>query len=196
MQNPDLFLSLAEIAGVFVGFGALIAVRNSATLDVAEVNGIRWVVTTGIWAVIVALAPIVVSEYGIVAHELWLACSVLALALLAIMIVVYSRTPENRAEVAGARSATPVATIALVMGTTFWLEFVLLVVALVLVVFGAFPDREQAIYLSAVALGLLMSALGLFVAVFWPTSRRSAQAADRDVPYATRDPASQGGDAK
>ena len=30
MQDVELFLSLAEIAGVFVGFGALISVRSGA----------------------------------------------------------------------------------------------------------------------------------------------------------------------
>ena len=32
MQDTELFLSLAEIAGVFVGFGALIAVRSGAAM--------------------------------------------------------------------------------------------------------------------------------------------------------------------
>ena len=65
MQGADLCLSLAEIAGVFVGFGALIAVRSAATMGASEINGIRWVVTTAIWVVIVALAPIIVSSYGL-----------------------------------------------------------------------------------------------------------------------------------
>ena len=43
MQDVDLFLSLAEIAGVFVGFGALIAVRSGITSDVYEVTGISMV---------------------------------------------------------------------------------------------------------------------------------------------------------
>jgi hypothetical protein len=62
MQGTDLFLSLAEIAGVFVGFGALIAVRSAATMDASEINGIRWVVTPHL---VIALAPIVVSSYGL-----------------------------------------------------------------------------------------------------------------------------------
>ena len=33
MQDTELFLSLAEIAGVFVGFGALIAVRSGGPTE-------------------------------------------------------------------------------------------------------------------------------------------------------------------
>jgi hypothetical protein len=38
MQDTELFLSLAEIAGVFVGFGALISVRSGAVMGVSEIN--------------------------------------------------------------------------------------------------------------------------------------------------------------
>jgi hypothetical protein len=43
----------------------------------------------------------------------------------------------------------------------------LLVIALALVVLGPFPGQEQALYLTAVAVGLYMGAIALFVAVFW-----------------------------
>ena len=177
MQGTDLFLSLAEIAGVFVGFGALIAVRSAATMDASEINGIRWVVTTAIWVVIVALAPTIFSSYGLTGHELWLACSLLALALLLVMIIVFMRTPENLAVLADNLATVPPALTAMVMGPTFWLPMVLLVLVLALVVLGPFPSQEQALYLTAVGLGLFMSAIGLFVAVFW--RRRLSTAADR-----------------
>ncbi len=167
MQDTELFLSLAEIAGVFVGFGALISVRRGGAMEVSDINTIRWVMTIAIWVVIVALAPIIISNYDIADHVLWLACSLLALALLVVMLVVYARTPENRAETAGTLATTPRAEIALVMGPTFVLPLVLLVLALALVVLAPFPNQEQALYLTAVALGLLMGALGLFVGVFW-----------------------------
>jgi hypothetical protein len=166
MQDTELFLSLAEIAGVFVGFGALIGVRSGATMDTNEVNNIRWVVTTAIWVVIVALAPVIVSGYGITGHELWLACSLLALALLAVMIVVYGRTPENRAQVTDVLATKSRARIALEAGLLFWLPTALLVVALALVVLGRLPDQEQALYLTAVGLGLYSGAVALLFIAF------------------------------
>jgi hypothetical protein len=44
MQDTSLFLSLAEIAGVFVGFGALIAVRSGGPSEPHEVTPMRAVV--------------------------------------------------------------------------------------------------------------------------------------------------------
>ena len=173
MSDRELFLSLAEIAGVFVGFGALIAVRSGGAMQTGEINDIRWVVTTAIWVVIAALAPIVVSSYGPTGHELWLGCSLLALVALVIMTMVFSLTPENRTELAENLAETPRAVIVAVMVPTFWLPFVLTILALVVVMLGLLPDLDQALYLTAVALGLLMSALMLFVGVFWlrrPTS--------------------------
>jgi hypothetical protein len=167
MQGAELFLSLAEIAGVFVGFGALIAVRSGSTMQAGEINDVRWVVTTAIWVVIAALAPIVVSSFGPTGHDLWLGCSLLALAFLVVMTAVFALTPENRAELADHLANTPRALIVAVMVPTFWAPFVLVIAALVVVALGLFPDQERALYLMAVALGLLMSALMLFVGVFW-----------------------------
>jgi hypothetical protein len=167
MQGTELFLSLAEIAGVFVGFGALIAVRSGGAMQAGEITDVRWVVTTAIWVVIAGLAPIVVSTYGLVGHGLWLGCSLLALAFLIVMTAVFSLTPENRSELADNLATTPRALIVAVMVPTFWVPFVLIIIALVAVVLGLFPDQEHALYLTAVALGLLMSALMLFVGVFW-----------------------------
>jgi hypothetical protein len=167
MADTELLIPLAEIAGVFVGFGALIAVRSGGTMQLSEINGIRWVMTSGIWVVIVALAPTIIGSYGLVGHELWLASSLLALALLVVMLVVFARSPENEAELASNLATVPRAEIALVMAPTFWLPLAGLLLALALVMLGLFPDREAALYLTAAGLGLAMSALGLFVAVFW-----------------------------
>ncbi len=186
MMDADLFIHSAEIAGVFVGFGALIAVRSGATMAVSEFNDIRWVVTAGIWVVIVALAPIFIAGYGLDGHELWLVSSLLALALLAVVIVVFGRTPENRAEreaaLAASRRTVDRATVVLGAAAVFWLPLAVLVLALVLVVIGAFPDQEQALYLTAVGLGLLMAATALFWVVLQPSP---STASDRLDPPAS-----------
>ena len=167
MQDADLLVQLAAIAGVFVGFGALIAIRSGATMTTSEINAIRWVMTAGIWVVVVALAPAFIASYGLGGRELWLVSSLLALGLLAIVLVVFARTPENRVEVQARLGTIPRRVIVLVMGSSFWLPLAGLVLALVLVILGLFPAQQEALYLSAVGLGLLMCALGLFVGVFW-----------------------------
>ncbi len=196
MPGFDLFLALAEIAGVFVGFGALIAARGGDRVAVSGINDIRWVVTTGIWVVIVGLLPIIVSGYGLTGHALWLSCSLVALTLLVVMMVMYGTTPENRAEVAETQATMRWTVIALWAAPTFWLPAVALVIALVLVALGVFPDQERSLYLTAVALGLLMGALGLFVAVFWRPSgsvARTGLAAPGDAdPGVSHDPGADG----
>jgi hypothetical protein len=167
MQDAELFIHSAEIAGVFVGFGALIVIRSGATMATSEINAIRWVMTAGIWVVVVALAPAFIASYGLGGRELWLVSGLLALGLLAIVLVVFARTPENRAELQANVGRIPWSVMVVVMGSTFWLPLAGLVLALALVILGPFPDQQEALYLSAVGLGLLMSALGLFVGVFW-----------------------------
>ena len=85
----------------------------------------------------------------------------------AIVMIVNARTPENRSELAANLATTPRRVIALVAyGTTILLPVAALVIALAFVVLGPFPDQEQALYLTAVGLGLFMGAMGLFVMVF------------------------------
>ena len=156
MQDTDLFLSLAEIAGVFVGFGALISVRSGGPNAAHEITYIRAVVTTAIWVVIAALAPVIVSRYGIAGHGLWLACGLLALALLLVIWIVNERTTESRELGAAYSRAQTVGTVASFLGL-----MIPTLAALILVVLGLFPDQEPALYLTAVALGLFMAALTL-----------------------------------
>jgi hypothetical protein len=94
MQDTELFLSLAEIAGVFVGFGALIAVRSGGPTEAGEVTGIRWVMSNAIWVVVAALVPIFIGSYGLSGHELWLVGSLLALILFAVIIAEHGGTRE------------------------------------------------------------------------------------------------------
>ena len=161
MQDTDLFLSLAEIAGVFVGFGALISVRGGGPSDAHEVAYIRSVVLAALWVVVAALAPVILSRFDLAGHGLWLACSLLALVLLLVIWIVNYRTAEMQEEIAGTSRAQLVG-----QGFATALIMVLLIGALILVVLGVFPDQEAALYLAAVALGLFMGALTLLFLVF------------------------------
>jgi hypothetical protein len=168
MQDADLLVQLAGIAGVFVGFGALISVRSGGPSEVDEVSSIRWVVSLGIWVVIAALTPVIVSRYDLAGHELWLACSLLAFVLFAVMFAANGRAPENRAGLAAALSGTRRAKAMQVVQAVpvVWLPTASIVLALALVVLGLLPDQEPALYLTAVAVGLFAAALALLVLVF------------------------------
>jgi hypothetical protein len=174
-------VQLAGIAGVFVGFGALISARSGGPSEVDEVSTIRWVMSLGIWVVIAALTPVIVNRYDIAGHELWLVCSLLALVLFAVMLAVNGRAPETRAGRAAALAATPRARAMMVVQAVplVWLPMVSIVLALALVALGLFADQEPALYLTAVAVGLFGAALSLLGLVFsqpypaaGPTRRR------------------------
>ena len=140
MQDVELFLSLAEIAGVFVGFGALISVRSGGPSDAHEVTYIRSAVTAAIWVVIAALAPVIISRYDIAGHELWLACSLLALVLLLGQWIVNERTTESRELGAAYSRAQTIGTVASYLGL-----MIPTIAALILVVFGPSSSRARSL---------------------------------------------------
>jgi Na+-driven multidrug efflux pump len=161
MQEAGLFVTLAEIAGVFVGFGALIAVRSGAASDAREVSYIRWVLSIGVWVIVVALAPVTIGAYDIGERGVWLVCSLVALAGAVGVWATNYRTPEWQREVA------PMSRADIVRGTAINMLLVVpMLAALILVVLGPFPDQEPALYLTAVVLGLFLAALTLLWLVF------------------------------
>lgn len=163
MPDTELFLSLAEIAGVFVGFGALIALRSGSPSDTIDVMVIGMVVWIAIAVVIIALAPVAVSGFGITGHALWIACSVIALLVFyAGDEVVVRASRERRAFMAAAPMRRRWKG-ELSAGVVTWLPAT---VALVLVILGVLPEHEGALYFLAAALFLLLAALILLMAVF------------------------------
>ena len=94
MQDADLFMELAGIAGVFVGFGALIAVRSGGDSDPFEIAWMRGVVSIGLVAVLAALAPVVMSRYGLSEHEVWALSSILFLVGFVGVFFINNLSPE------------------------------------------------------------------------------------------------------
>ncbi|MGD8682936.1 MAG: hypothetical protein PVG27_03235 [Chloroflexota bacterium] len=161
MQEVGLFVTLAEIAGVFVGFGALIAVRSGGASDAKEVSYIRWVLSIGVWVVVVALAPVTLGAYDIGERDVWFVCSLVALAGAVGVWLGNYWTPEWQREVSAVSRAE------VVRGTAInGLLVVPMMAALVIVVLGVFSDQDAALYLTAVVLGLFLAALTLLWLVF------------------------------
>jgi hypothetical protein len=119
--------------------------------------------------VVTALAPVIVSRYDLADHEIWLVCSLVALAMWVALAAVTSRSPEYRQDVAATSRARVIGEEA--VGA---LLFVPMLAALVVVVLGPIPDQEPALYFTAVSLGLFISVLMLLALVF---AQRPAQSA-------------------
>lgn len=145
-MDTSPFLSLAEIAGVFVGFGALIAVRSGGPRELDEVAYMRTVVAMGLLTVVAALAPVTLGRYELTEHQVLALSGALALVGFLGMIAVSARTPEYRAGWA-ASTATTRLTPGEVVG---WAVYVLYMIgplfAPIIIILGVAPELEPALY--------------------------------------------------
>ncbi|MHA1985468.1 MAG: hypothetical protein ACW98D_02415 [Promethearchaeota archaeon] len=153
VQNSEIFIGIAHIAGIFVGFEALISVTHQK-----EVGRIRGIVTVGLMTIVAALIPIGLGAYGVSGHSLWFLSSLIYLCLNWTVLILSLRMPENRELV---KSQTKTSSI------LFWLIFeVPLEVPLILSVIGLFPHLEQAFYITALLFNLFSAAYVLSQIVY------------------------------
>ncbi len=153
IENVEIFIGIAHLAGIFVGFEALISATHQK-----EVARIRGIVTVGLMTIIAALIPIGLGSYGLSGHSLWFLSSLIYLCLNWTVIILSLRMPENKELV---RSQTKTSSI------LFWLIFeVPLEVPLILTIIGLFPDLEQAFYITALVFNLFSAAYVLSQIVY------------------------------
>jgi hypothetical protein len=157
MLDPDLLVALAGIAGVFVGFGALI----SGTSGPNDLWLVRSIVTQGLMVIAAALVPIPIAAYGVTGHQLWVVCALAVLALdWAVILFLHSRREYMAFQILqgrGTRVAIGIA--ALLLEVPFQ-------GALILIVLGQPPDVDRALYLTAVILALFQAAALLVILVY------------------------------
>lgn len=158
-METELFVHFAEIAGVFVGFGALISLRSTHVTDVHDVVYLQAVLALGVWVVVSALVPIVVSHYGVTGHGLWLPSALVALVAWLATLVTFARRPATRRL---NRSLEPLDRFFPVVGLPL---HVVLAGSLALVVLGRWPDQEAALYVTALAAGVAFASYTLLVYV-------------------------------
>jgi hypothetical protein len=162
-------LAIAEIAGVFVGFGALISFTGRTEIKVTQLGQIRAVVTIGLVVIVAALLPVGLSRYGIREHSLWFICSLIFLVLVWAVIILSLRRPENRQVVRTQTRDSPA------MAAFFWILLELPIqIPLILVLLGPYPDLEPAFYTTALVFNLFEAAFVLARLVYWQASQLSA----------------------
>ena len=170
MQVTELFMELAGIAGVFVGFGALIAVRGGGVSGREEVAGVRGVVSMGALTIAAALAPVTLSRYDLTEHQVWALSAVLVVVGLVVMIGAMARTPEYRAnwsvEMEAARTAQRPRWLVAVEGAAYVLGMLAWVGIPIIVVLGVAPDLDAALYFTVVVLSLAMAGWTLLGLVY------------------------------
>ena len=161
-RDVDVFIGLAGIAGVFVGFAALIGLSRDDDVDAARFIDIRGVVTIGLLIIVVALVPVILGRYGLVDHALWLTSSLVFLTLLWTVMFYGMKRPENRAAMRAQAKAAPR------LYVFFWVAGETPIqVSLLLIVFGVLPEFEPALYLTALVFQLFEAAYVLSELVYW-----------------------------
>ena len=154
----DLFLlvAIAEIAGIFVGFGALIGVTRSNEIAAAQLARIRGMVTIGLGLIIAALIPVVLNLYSVADHTLWFTSSLIFFSLNWTAIILSLRDPVNRELMKNEMQTSPV------ISVLFWLFLEIpLQALLVLTMLGFFPHLEPAFYTTALLFNLFQAAFAL-----------------------------------
>jgi uncharacterized membrane protein len=166
MQDTELFLSLAEIAGVFVGFGSLIAVRSSGPSGRVEVGYTRGIVLFAVLTIVTALAPVILARYDLTEHQVWALSSVVVLLGWVVFFVVQVRTPEYRANIAAGHEPTrPRWAIAFDWVAT-GLFMTVAVLAPIIIILGVAPGLEATLY-STVVVVILLGAAWLLLALVY-----------------------------
>lgn len=155
-QDLDLLITIAQIAGVFVGFGALISISGKDGLDAEQLGQIRAVVTIGLIVIVAALIPVGLGHYGITGHTLWLICSIVFLALSWVVTVYSLQRPENRKLTVARARSNPITSV------FYWMLLeVPMQLPLILTIFGVYPELEPAFYTTALVLNVFQAAFVL-----------------------------------
>ncbi len=175
MPDTELLIPLAEIAGVFVGFGALIAVRAGGAGEPQEVAAVRFVVGMGVLTIIAALAPVTLGSYDLGDHEVLVLSSVLVVVVWWVVSFAHLRSPEYKEAVQIVMPTRPTTQKALEYAG-MWLIIGGSAIALVVIVLGVAPELEAALYFTVVVLLLVLAAWTLMALVF--RERRPGSAPD------------------
>jgi hypothetical protein len=170
MPDTELLIPLAEIAGVFVGFGALIAVRTGGPTAPMEVAPMRMVVSMGMLAVAGGLAPGTLARFDLTEHAVWALSSALILAGWLALLVASYWTSEFRASWAEEIEAIKAGSSPrwlVVIEYAFFVFYMLAVLLIpIIILLGVVPDREAALYYALVVLFLLLAGWALLGLVF------------------------------
>ena len=150
--DAELFVALAENAGVFVGFGALIGVTKRGSAAASDRLQVRGVVLTGLLVIASALMPVGLERYSLDPDAVWRVSSIAFLLLIWAAFLVPLRDPVDRSEFLSQFKAEP-------MGLVFLLCLEVAVQGpLVLVILGSYPASSPALYTTALIINLLQAA--------------------------------------
>ncbi|MFN3211499.1 MAG: hypothetical protein ACE37M_00185 [Henriciella sp.] len=81
INHITLFYTVAQIAGVFVGFGTLIAFTKPKHVTTAQQQALTATVMAGLLVIVAALLPVLLFAYGVSPNTVWPVSAVVILAI-------------------------------------------------------------------------------------------------------------------
>ena len=168
IEEVVLFVTIAEIAGVFVGFAALISVTRRSEIEAPQLAQIQAVVTSGLLVVVASLVPVGLTFYDAGGHGLWVVAAVVYLVLNWVVIILALQRSANREQAIAQVRQSPVA------AALFWMLELAIQVPLLLIIFGVNRKLDVAFYMTALVFHLFEAALILAQLVYAQTGRHRA----------------------
>jgi hypothetical protein len=153
-NDIDLLISLAELAGVFVGFASLVILIGSGvdTSPGSARSQIKIVVVIGAMVFVAALLPVCLQRYGVAESLVWRISSLLFLIIIWSALLTFGRAEGDYTK--EAYLANPPAFL------FFWLVLEPAIqIPLILAMFGVYPKLAPAFYLTALIINLGQAAL-------------------------------------
>jgi len=152
-------LVLAQVAGIFIGFGALISVSKQSGATQREAKTLAMLVYIGIMIMVGSLLPVLLDRYGIVAQ--WS----LRIGAIALLMMAWLAILKTASGVVDEFKQSPLNT------GFFWLQEIVFQVPLILIVIGVYANFAEAFMLTALVVAAFEAAQLLVGIVF---SRESA----------------------
>lgn len=168
LEDVVLFVTIAEIAGVFVGFAALISVTRRSDIEAPQLAQIQAVVTIGLLVVVAALIPVGLGFYGVEGRGLWVASSATYLLLNWAVILIALQRSTNRDLARAQVRNSPIGAV------FFWLLELAIQVPLLLIIFGLNRELDIAFYMTALVFHLFEAAFILAQLVYAQAGRHRA----------------------
>jgi hypothetical protein len=166
-DDIDNLFAIAEIAGVFIGFAALVTVVAKSGAGESEREDtfmLASVVITNVMIITAALFPVVLSRYGLSPAGVWRISSGYFWVLNLLQIAFLSRTTQGYSAAFSRRR---------ILRSTMLLLSPFFHVPLLLCIFGIFQDLAPALFLTAIVAAVFQSSLlfaDLVISIIVPDS--------------------------
>ena len=168
-DDINSLFAIAEIAGVFIGFAALVTVVASRSEDEPRLEDrfkLANVVIINVMIITAALFPVVVNRYGLAPSAVWRISSGFLYAVNLLQMVFLSRTTQGYAAAFSRRRVLSLAVLSL---SPFFH------IPLLLCIFGVTQNLAPAFFLTAIVAAIFQSSLlfaDLVISMIVPASRR------------------------